>query len=1258
MDERDEAAAPAEQPSPVVLRRKPKDEAPQSLEPPLRDSTAHLSSGNLGSPSKIRPTSVIASKNTRKRMEDRHVVLHDLKAYLPSNLQSKVGSEEHLSYYSVFDGHAGTDAACYAASHLHELLIASQHYPEDPVQAFTDAFLTCDADFTASSKKSGSTAVCALIRDDTIYIAWLGDSTATLVREGVTVKVMDSHKPDRPDERARVEGLGGTVIHWGAWRVNGQLAVSRAIGDGEYKPYVTAQPDITTIKRNGTEDFIIVACDGLWDTITPEEATRLVFQHLKEHQTNGGDLENLSAKLATIAKEKGSTDNITIIVVLLKPVMELICPPLVPDEAEGREAPHTHGITSTSSYVFANGDSGSGRSSTEPAQDNDPSPSQSPSVKFDGSGAADGGSGGVFSPATFGLGNGFDLSGEQFNTRPEDIRFSNGGEERISGVEKLTNGDGEEELKRQSIDKVDDLLAMLEREGGDSPSPEDEIDGGLSIDEVLARARERGDGEECGLEEEEDSDRDSSEEEDIVTEFPISNGGNSSLAEVLDLEDSRMREYEEGRRQPCEQVLVVATGPEECGMVVPPARELPSQQTPEVMSVMSCSMVAEEPLNGGEDFESTHDNAEGEVGEGLAEEVVTFGEEEGETEEVTGFMLKTPGEVEQQLATFQPEERETSVDTGEEVQPKEQEEEQVAQVPIIVSEDISGTATGEAEVIMEHISNGVSSMEPPSLLVTPATPIRHPSSEDVVNSEVASSAEASTEGGQESEIGKASEEGKKAGEGGNEEVKSKPEKPVAGGIKKTSKTAGSNPIKSSESKASKPSAKGTEAVVSKMGPGSKAGSVKSTSKTPASTVGRPPGGRGEGNKSAGPGKVSTVSKAPALGGARSKSGGPSALKGGEGETERKPGPTSRPALKSSVSAQKSEVAPGTGKPGSAGSNAGSRTRATPSSTSDVPKKTSVKPVANTASPIKSTTATSTTGRSKTTASTRPAAARPVSSTTGIASKPAPSTTRTRPASSTVAGTGTSSRAGSAASSVSTSSSLRRTPASQGPTAATKPAVKPATDGTKTGTIPKVPSVSRPRVASTTKPKSSTTTVTSTTAGGGRAATSTTSSNRGATSARPTSSTVDRGTVPARSPVKPSAAASRVAAARAAAKAAKPPPTRKTSEGKSSPTRQTSEGKASPVRKPSVLPTKEMNEEKQQNGVQPSEGGDNADPENTANANGVSPVPVKEGSNCETETDTTDSAVKEGACQNGEQTVEGGAEVMVDGEGGGIGTSEC
>ena len=115
-------------------------------------------------------------------------------------------------------------------------------------------------------------------------------------------------------------------------------------------------------------------------------------------------------------------------------------------------------------------------------------------------------------------------------------------------------------------------------------------------------------------------------------------------------------------------------------------------------------MVAEEPLNGGGDFEYTQEEAVGDVDEAPTEEVVTFGEEEGESEEVTGFMS--------------PEERETSVDTGEEIQPKEEEEEHVAQIPIIVFEEVSGPATGEAEVAMEFMSNGVPSIEPPSLLVS------------------------------------------------------------------------------------------------------------------------------------------------------------------------------------------------------------------------------------------------------------------------------------------------------------------------------------------------------------------------------------------------------------------------------------------------------------------------------------------------------------------------------------------------------------
>jgi len=327
-----------------------------SLEPPLRDSAPSTNS-ILGSPSKVRPSSVIATKNSRKRMEDRHVVLHDLKAYLPSGLQGKIDPLEHVSFYAVYDGHAGTDAAAYAAARLHELLIESPAYPENPVQAFQEAFTTCDKDFVATSKKSGSTAVCALIKDGMLYAAWLGNSQASLVRGGVPVKIIDSHKPNRDDERARIEALGGSIILWGTWRVNGQLAVSRAIGDGEYKPFISAEPDVTSIEMNGSEEFIIVGCDGLWETITPEEATEIVFDHLEEKKSEGGDIENISARLATLAKEKGSSDNITIIVVFLKPVDEVIQLGRLSSRGSGSAEADLVGISSTSEYVFSAGGS-------------------------------------------------------------------------------------------------------------------------------------------------------------------------------------------------------------------------------------------------------------------------------------------------------------------------------------------------------------------------------------------------------------------------------------------------------------------------------------------------------------------------------------------------------------------------------------------------------------------------------------------------------------------------------------------------------------------------------------------------------------------------------------------------------------------------------------------------------------------------------------------------------------------------------------
>ncbi|XP_066996161.1 protein phosphatase 1E [Anabrus simplex] len=229
------------------------------------------------------PISTCAIKNVRRRMEDRHVIIEDFHGVF--NIEDR----NPASYYAVFDGHAGTDAAVYSVSHLHQFLAESSYYPTDPEKALKDAFFRTDSLFIEKSTKeqlrSGTTAVCALLRpkEKKLYVAWLGDSQALLVCEGKAVQVVNPHKPDRQDERQRIEDMGGCVIYWGSWRVNGQLAVSRAIGDADYKPYVTAEPDVRAVDLTGNEDFLVLACDGLWDFVTEEEAVAAVYDQVRQN---------------------------------------------------------------------------------------------------------------------------------------------------------------------------------------------------------------------------------------------------------------------------------------------------------------------------------------------------------------------------------------------------------------------------------------------------------------------------------------------------------------------------------------------------------------------------------------------------------------------------------------------------------------------------------------------------------------------------------------------------------------------------------------------------------------------------------------------------------------------------------------------------------------------------------------------------------------------------------------------------------------
>lgn len=269
----------------------------------------------LPPPPPVTPSvSAAAAKNTRRTMEDRHIVINDLHALF--------GIEGYgvASYYAVFDGHNGSDAAIYACSHVHQYLVESQHYPHNPEAAFEEAYIRADDKFIQKSNKenlkSGTTAVSVLIRHDRgkVYVAWLGDSQAILVNGRNFIQLVNPHRPDHLEERERIEAMGGSVVFWGTWRVNGQLAVSRSIGDVDYKPYVTGKPDVSSYDLTGDEDFLLLACDGLWDVVSEQLAVEKVYDYLKESK---GDRSGVSKSLVTAAKSLGSKDNISVVVAWL-----------------------------------------------------------------------------------------------------------------------------------------------------------------------------------------------------------------------------------------------------------------------------------------------------------------------------------------------------------------------------------------------------------------------------------------------------------------------------------------------------------------------------------------------------------------------------------------------------------------------------------------------------------------------------------------------------------------------------------------------------------------------------------------------------------------------------------------------------------------------------------------------------------------------------------------------------------------------------
>ncbi|KAK2896407.1 hypothetical protein QQF64_006133 [Cirrhinus molitorella] len=179
---------------------------------------------------------------------------------------------------------------------------------------------------------SGTTAVVALIRGKQLIVANAGDSRCVVSEKGKAVDMSYDHKPEDELELARIKNAGGKVTMDG--RVNGGLNLSRAIGDHFYKrnkvlppeeQMISALPDVKVLTLNEDHDFMVIACDGIWNVMSSQEVVDFVSERLK---TEAGKNRPLSAIIEELldhclapdtSGDGTGCDNMTCIIITFSP---------------------------------------------------------------------------------------------------------------------------------------------------------------------------------------------------------------------------------------------------------------------------------------------------------------------------------------------------------------------------------------------------------------------------------------------------------------------------------------------------------------------------------------------------------------------------------------------------------------------------------------------------------------------------------------------------------------------------------------------------------------------------------------------------------------------------------------------------------------------------------------------------------------------------------------------------------------------------
>ncbi len=221
----------------------------------------------------------------------------------------------------VYDGHGGREAAAFCSEELATHVLGptpAAATDKESRAALVRGIARAEQRLAAAGTASGSTALVVMLQrgGSCLNVAWVGDTKAVLCRGGRALPLTFDHRLTHPSERARVLAVKGATVEGG--RLDGHLSLSRSLGctsanSRRKPPGLSAIPDVRSEPLRPADEFVLLATDGLWDVLSPDEAVRIARAHFAAYE----DPFMVAEQLVASALQEGADDNVTVMILRL-----------------------------------------------------------------------------------------------------------------------------------------------------------------------------------------------------------------------------------------------------------------------------------------------------------------------------------------------------------------------------------------------------------------------------------------------------------------------------------------------------------------------------------------------------------------------------------------------------------------------------------------------------------------------------------------------------------------------------------------------------------------------------------------------------------------------------------------------------------------------------------------------------------------------------------------------------------------------------